>query len=129
MEKITVIQIEMDVILTDEDIDDIMVSALEGGITYWCGSAEVDGEYLGEFASDQISRGGQLVLRDMEDGKKYTLTKEKFIEGVKMYLKDEGAAACLTISGNKARIDPGFVDGNAADSIIQYALFGELVYA
>ena len=29
------------VIVTEEDIDDIMCSALEGGITYWCNAAKV----------------------------------------------------------------------------------------
>lgn len=28
------------VIVTEEDVDDIMCSALEGGITYWCDSLE-----------------------------------------------------------------------------------------
>ena len=32
---------ERDVKLTVEDIDDIMVAALEGGINYWCSEAEV----------------------------------------------------------------------------------------
>ena len=29
------------VVVTEEDVDDIMCSALEGGITYWCDSARV----------------------------------------------------------------------------------------
>ena len=33
----------------DEDIDDIMCTALEGGITYWCNRTEIVGDkYLGE---------------------------------------------------------------------------------
>ena len=32
---------ERDVKLTVENIDDIMVAALEGGINYWCSEAEV----------------------------------------------------------------------------------------
>ncbi len=44
----------------NECIDDIMATALEGGITYWCDDAEVVGDYLGEYASEQISRGGTL---------------------------------------------------------------------
>lgn len=48
--------------LTQQDVDDIMVSALEGGINYWCRRVVVQGKYLGEYASDQISRGGQLAV-------------------------------------------------------------------
>ncbi len=36
--------------VSNKDIDDIVCTALEGGISYWCSSAEVEGEYLGEFA-------------------------------------------------------------------------------
>ena len=43
-----------------------MATALDGGITYWCNKAEVIGGYLGEYASDQISRGGKLKLYDYE---------------------------------------------------------------
>ena len=44
----TILEVSFSVFVTDEDIDDIMVSALEGGITYWCQEAEVIGEHLGE---------------------------------------------------------------------------------
>ena len=57
--------------LTQQDIDDIMVSALEGGVNYWCRSVVVEGDYLGEYASDQISRGGQLTFwlhEPLDDG-------------------------------------------------------------
>ena len=57
------IKAEISVRISTEDIDDIVTTALEGGICYWCRRAEVKGKYLGEFASEQISRGG--VLADM----------------------------------------------------------------
>ena len=46
-----VLRVNFNVVVSGEDIDDIMCSALEGGINYWCGKAEVDGKYLGEYAS------------------------------------------------------------------------------
>ncbi len=55
--------------ISTEDIDDIVTTALED-TCYWCKRAEVKGKYLGEFASEQISRGGILVLHDSVDGKK-----------------------------------------------------------
>ena len=60
------IKAEISVRISTEDIDDIVTTALEGGICYWCRRAEVKGKYLGEFASEQISRGGVLVLHDSE---------------------------------------------------------------
>lgn len=42
MNKKHEITAEIKVVLTTEDIDDIMVSVLEGGVTTcWCGEAEV----------------------------------------------------------------------------------------
>ena len=82
-----VLKLELEVIVTQEDIDDIMAGALEGGINYWCCKAEVVGDYLGEYASEQISRGGQLLLHDIEEDERHTLDKEKFLKGLKMYFE------------------------------------------
>lgn len=110
-----------------EDIDGIMACALEGGITFWCDEARVVGEYLGKYASDQISRGGQLLLHDMEEEETYLLNKEKFLKGLKIFLDNSEGKICKLDSGYE--VDPANIDANDADSIIQYAIFGELVYA
>ena len=49
------VKVELEVNVSQEDIDDIVTIALEGGINYWCRKAEVVGDYLGEYASEQIS--------------------------------------------------------------------------
>lgn len=64
---------------TNHDIDAIMVSALEGGIIYRCNKAEIADDYLGEDVSKQISRGDTLILYDDEEGEKYSLNKDKFV--------------------------------------------------
>lgn len=129
-----VLNCAFDVGVRNEDIDDIMVSALEGGINYWCRKADVKGDYLGEYASDQISRGGELILHDAEENKSYTLSKEKFMEGLKKYIA-AGNTGCIDRETNrigvytgKLNIDSGNIDAGAADCIIQYALFGDVIY-
>ena len=122
-EKKFPVHIEMDVDLTSQDIDDIMVTALEGGITGWCGRAEVVGEMLGGYASEQISRGGSLILHDAESSDKWELTLEKFLKGMKLYF-EQALPAELAGEG----IDPSDFDADAVDCIIQYALFGKLVF-
>lgn len=107
----------------DEDIDDIMITALEGGITYWCDKAEVVGRYLGEMASEQISRGGELRLHDCEEDEIYVLTLDKFLQGLSMYI-----CRFYEIAVNNGRVDPGEIDAEGADCIVQYALFGEVIY-
>ena len=112
-------------VISGEDIDDIMSAALDGGITYWCGRAEVVGEYLGEYASEEISRGGTLKLYDIEDPKTvYELTLDKFLNGLRLWIENERAFQ-LTEAG---RLDIGQIDAAAADTIIQYALFCDIVY-
>lgn len=124
------LEITTNVLVTHEDIDDIMVSALEGGINHWCAEALVQGEYLGEFASDQISRGGTLLLYDVKERKYEELTKEKFLEGLKRYLKNPIYEGTVYPGTHEERllVDCGMIDGPASDMIIQYALFGEVVY-
>ena len=115
-------KIEIEITLTEEDIDKIMKVALEEGIGYWCQRAEVaGGKYLGEYASDQISRGGSLLLT-CDQGEK-ELNSQNFLNGVKRAIM-EGS-----ISIENCEIDSDDIDCFAADQIIQYALFGDLIYA
>lgn len=107
---------------TQENIDDIMSMALEGGITYWCNQAKVKEKYLGTYASEQISRGGTLHLYDEEDDSEYELTLEKFITGLLLFLQEN--PSFITNSD----LDVCQMDAADADIIIQYALFGEIVY-
>lgn len=112
--------------LTQQDIDDIMVGALEGGINYWCREAEVVGDYLGEYASDQISRGGKLILHDAESSDKWELDLEKFLNGMKLWVQngDDNYGAVQ----KDGTVDTCQIDAEMADLIVQYALFGEVVF-
>ena len=117
------VSISLDVDLSQQDIDDIMVAALEGGINYWCREAEVVGEMLGDYAHEQISRGGTLILHDAESSDKWELTLEKFLRGVELYF-----AQALSAELDGEDIDPTDFDADAVDCIVQYALFGKLVF-
>ena len=50
------------VTITSEDIDDIMVAALEGGITHWCRRVEVVGESRAT-GFPGAAHFGSLILR------------------------------------------------------------------
>lgn len=123
-----IVNIEPKVVVNDEDIDDIMAGALEGGINYWCDEAKVVGNYLGEYASEQISRGGQLKLHDFEEEEDYILDKEKFLKGLKMYLEKPHPYDILEEIDNKLIIDTCNADATVCDMIIQYALFDDVIY-
>ena len=120
-----VVEVKHDVIVTMQDVDDIMSTALEGGINYWCKRAEVVGEYLGEYASDQISRGRTLILHDSEGEDKYELTLDKLLKGIQMYVANPDAPYKIVYN---SELDTCQVDATVADMIIQFALFGVIVY-
>ena len=124
---VSVAHISYFVELTREDVDDIMVAALEGGISYWSTKAEVVGKYLADYASEQISRGGSLLIHICDEEEPRLLDLDAFTKGVEL----------LVINGDdKYGAFPGWprpndlckVDGMIADWIIQYALFGEIVF-
>ena len=115
------------VVLSDEDIDCIMSGALDGGISYWACKAEViEDEYLGEFASEQISRGGSLRIYDREDDETYLLTLEKLLRGFSMALLLGYGDTWVDNSENT--VDACCIDANGCDVIVQLALFGDVIY-
>lgn len=121
--KISVIH---EIKVTQEDIDDIMCSALEGGINYWCNKAEVVGEYLGEYASEQISRGGILLLHDAEEDEVYDLDLNHLLNGIKQAYEGNYFSDYEWCDGKT--IDTCQVDAEVADCIVQLALFDEIVF-
>lgn len=115
------------VVLSEEDIDDIMCGAIEGGISYWAYKAEVvENEYLGEFASEQISRGGSLRIYDREDDKIYILTLEKLLKGFSMAVSLGYDDDWIDIPENT--VDTCCIDAHGCDAIVQLALFGDVIY-
>lgn len=119
------VKIEITVNLSTQDIDDVMVAALEGGINYWCSKVKVVGEYLGECASEQISRGGKLRLYDKESADTWILTRNKFLKGLKLWLTN-GMDVDHGIVENG--LETSVIDAVQADCIIQYAIFGKVAF-
>lgn len=121
-----------ELVVTNEDIDDIMVGALEGGINYWCWRVAVNGDYAGRYASEQIARDGELELLDSGDGDGdkiwHVLNKEKLLKGIKLYAENYPNSSCFVLTDGKIHIDCCNADANICDSIVQYALFEDVVY-
>ena len=116
-----------------QDISDLIVTALEGGINYWCRKAVIkkdeNGKFFGvsdedqekvKYASDVIGYGGTLILHDTESDDKWELTPENMVKGITKYCDEN-------------RINPAELmddyDADTADSIVQYALFDELTFS
>lgn len=105
-----------------------MVSALEGGITYWVDKVEPRCGVEFDFASDVISKGGSILIHDNEEDATYELTKAKLLQGIRMYAEQPKNSDIFEVIDRELHIDCGMVDAEVADAIIQYALFGEIIY-
>ena len=79
--------------------------------TYWCGFRE--GSFI------DIIAGNAVTLTCTDDEEKFDLTKDKLLAGIKMYLDETG----------DTELDPDDIDACSADEIVQYAIFGELMYS
>lgn len=127
------VKAEINVKLTHQDIEDIVVTALEGGIGYWAcldnsgetfESAPKD-EPVAITASKILLNGGGLTFLDDEDHSvEWLMTLEKLLNGVKLYLETDCGPGCI----ENGVIECGMIDAEAADMIFQFALFGELIY-
>lgn len=108
--------------VTEKDINDLMVTAFEGGINYWCGHVEiVDNPADKDCASEIIAHGGTLRLHDAETDDTWLMKRDNVLNGIKMTLENERFFHSFEdLMENH--------DAFTADSIVQYALFEEIVF-
>lgn len=112
--------------LTQENIDQIMARALEDGTKYWCCKAEVvEEKRCGDCTHEQIARGGAIILYGAKSSDKWELTLEKFLNGFKLWIEN----GCDNYGAvEHGQVDDRQIDGQAADMIVQFALFGEVAF-
>ena len=105
--------------VTEDHLDSILVGAFEGGSNYWINSIKVaEDDYKGKkYASECVAAGGKLYIYCDGDQSAHLLTKTCLINGLQTYLNE---------SKHKNWPDGG--DAQTDDLILQYALFGEVVY-
>lgn len=109
-----------------QDMVDLMITALEGGINYWIEGTKVlkragkkeDFKNV-KRASEVIAHGGELSVKVLDDEPE-TLTREKFLKGLETVMLEDGNATVSELVDNH--------DADTVDRIIQHALFGEIVF-
>lgn len=117
---------KVEINLTEKDIDIIISNALEGGIGYWAmlnntgekWEKKPSNRFTSEWATQLILDGETIELIDNEDEEEvFSLNLEKIIKGFELNYK-------------LRPFDNDIYNGDAytSDSIIQYGLFGKLVY-
>jgi hypothetical protein len=115
------ITVNLTCFLTAEEINSLMVTALEGGINYWCARCTIwTNPENAEYASDVISGGGSLKLYEKDDPGSYKiLNQPRLLDAIATYCSRESISAKEMYENHDAEV---------VDQIIQYALFGEIVY-
>lgn len=120
--------------LSEEDIGDLVCSALEGGIGYWAVLDNSVLDYqdiphyisLSEWTAMLLIDGKSVYFLDAEDPNEvWELTLDKLFKGIRLYV-DNGHDHYGVF--NASEVDMGNCDAECADCVFQYALFGELVY-
>jgi len=108
--------------ISEQDLDYLMVAALEGGINGWCGKVEITKNPAGkEYASEVVAYGGQLAMWDIEDENEvWWLTQKKLLNAVPKVMEWGGYGSV------KQMMDEH--DAETADVLVQYALFDEIVF-
>ena len=150
MDKIT-INIPMNLDVSDDDLDNILVTAFEGGSNYWIDKVEIkkqaDLGFNGEgrqlyngYASHQISRGGEVwICLDNNPvgaeikGKEYykwVINRKKLLRAIsrwftEYYYHRQIVKHNLEMPSSFSDID---FDAGDTDIIIQLAIFNEVIY-
>lgn len=102
-------------------VENIIITATEGGINYWCDVFR---------PSDHVvSNGGSIKFG--VDGRFYKLTIKEFLSGLQIYAEKFSNYLVIykTKDGLSLTIDEGMIDAEGADMIIQYALWGEIRFS
>ena len=107
--------------LSKENISDLLVTAFEGGINYWCDRVEIlENPKQGKYASDVIGIGGRLRLYVIESDEYWDLYLENFTHGVEKAMQHFEYKSFQDFFDNH--------DAEVADVIIQFAVMGEIVF-
>lgn len=116
--------------ITYTDAINLFVTALEGGIGYWC-AVDADEELIESIKTDYdyaySEAVGHLVMHDNKSFKiiddetdfEYVVTKQHITKGLALYLSSEWYTG--------RQIDD--FDAYDADCVFQFATFGELMYS
>ena len=123
--------------LDEEQIKDLLTTAIEGGIGYWACLGNDDPNWIStrdklkqtqedvfycDTAYELLVNDLPVILYDeQDDDKKLHLTWDKLIKACQTWEEDNG-------KNLKEEIDNGNFDAYDADCIIQLAVFNDVVY-
>lgn len=117
------IQIKIPFNITDEFIEDVMTTALEGGCNYWIEDVRnTNPNPKSEYFSTSLAEGDTLIITDSETCEEHAIDKYSFVEGYKRYIERRVKL------GLDFYTDPCDIDSGEADDILQLAVFKEIIF-
>lgn len=121
---------EFPIEVTSEDINDIMCSAMEGGVTtLWVHQFEAkEGTWNSQFPSEHVGNGGTVIFHLGKDGD-FEVTKQTLIDGFAKYIHTTNNLNFLYFDGRTIKVDTGQIDAIVADNIIQLGLFNSIEFS
>lgn len=108
-----------------EFLNDILVDTIEGSIDYWVEDMDAN---LIRPNSDASSWYYEYAKITDIDGEKHTITLETIVKGMQMIVKRNAERDKALIEANRTNGYSGDYDALDCDKIVQFALYGELMY-
>jgi hypothetical protein len=108
----------------EQYLDDILTTAVEGGIGYW----SVGRKYVW---SDDGPASVEIKQDDEDDDTWHLVDRSAIRKGIAMVLSGEAKvheSYAQTLRRAERELDAGEIDGELADIIVQAAILGEVVY-
>ena len=117
---------EIKLSVTGEQIENIIVTALEGGINYWAvldntkpeWANKPDGMPVSQYAAQLLLQGKIIWFDNIEDESACFFNLKKLLDGIR-----------LTAVNKSWNFNFDDFDSITADSIFQYGIFGRLIYS
>ena len=107
--------------ITDEDISNVITTAVEGGIGYW--SKVENYKPINDDGSFAILTELRLHPEVPGDFDPHTITTNNILDGIRQFCELRNCTPDNLFG------DDGDYDAGDADLIIQFAMFGEIIYA
>lgn len=104
-------------------LNDVLITAVEGGINYWAEVSDYD-------HGDDV-RVASVRILDLEDGREYRLTAKMLANPIMQIINGPVQVRDdirIAIFDGERLLDAAEIDAECADVIVQVALFGRIVY-
>lgn len=125
--------IPVEITIDDKFIEDLSITIFEGGSNYWIGGVQCTNKSKGmsvsEWIGQQINNGLAVNITTNDiDPTTVVLTKGALMHGIYLWATRYKDRVTFYREKDHLIIDNGNINANEADLILQFAVFGEILY-